>query len=362
MYLINNPKNIMHNSVYFRVDSSIQIGTGHIMRCLTLADELRLRSVSVSFVCCEEPGNLINHIEKNGYKVYCLPAGIDREEDRKRSEEILVKHEVKPDGLIIDHYDIDTAYELPLRKFAKKIMVIDDLANRRHDCDILLDQNYSGNRKRYNGLVPEHCIQLLGPEYALLRPQFREARENLRERDGGVKKILVFMGGADPTNETGKVLQALKMLNGDDIATDVVIGTSNPNRDEVEKLVSQISGTTFYCNVDNMAELMSSADISIGASGTSTWERCCIGLPSMVMILADNQKEIAVELDKEGVVVNLGWHEDVTEMDIRDAVQSLLADSDKRRSMGVKGKMMVDGNGATRVVEKMIFSLEAVSV
>ena len=169
------------------------------------------------------------------------------------------------------------------------------------------------------------------------------------------------MGGADSTNETGKVLKAAKLLNRDNVAVDVVIGASNPFKNEIKTMAKQIPNTTCYFDVNNMAELMSSADISIGASGTSTWERCCIGLPSIVMVLADNQKEIAEELEREGVVVNLGWHEDVTEMDIKDAVQNLLADSDKRRSMGLKGKMMVDGNGAIRVVEKINFSLEAVS-
>ena len=144
----------------------------------------------------------------------------------------------------------------------KKIMIIDDIANRKHDCDILLDQNYSGNHNRYNGLVPGPCIKLLGPEYALLRPQFRNARESLRERDGEVKKILVFMGGADPTNETVKVLRALKMLNRQDIAIDVVIGAPNPFKKEIENIAQKMPGTVCHFNVSNMAELMSSADIS----------------------------------------------------------------------------------------------------
>ena len=195
-------------TIFFRVDSSIQIGTGHVMRCLTLADELKLKSANVSFICSEGPGNLINHIGQNGYKAYCLPSGITREDDRKLSEDILANHAVKPDWLIIDHYNIDTAYESPLRKFAKGIMVIDDLANRRHSCDLLLDQNYSKNTKRYHGLVPQSCIQLIGPKYAILRPQFRKVREQLKEKNGSVARILVFIGGADPTKETCKLLRA----------------------------------------------------------------------------------------------------------------------------------------------------------
>ncbi len=288
--------------------------------------------------------------------VYPLPANIDILADRDLTQKILQEQQKPTDWLIIDHYGIDASWESSLRKFVKKIMIIDDLANRRHDCDILLDQNYGRKGSRYNGLIPEHCIQLLGPEYALLRPEFREARESLRERGGGVKKILVFMGGADPADETGKVLQALKMLNRDDVAVDVLIGASNPFKNEIKTMAKQMPNTACYFNVSNIAELMASADIGIGASGTSAWERCCLGLPSIVMVLADNQKHIAEELDKKGALINLGWHEDVTERDIKDAVEKLLRDSVSRKMMSLKGKKMVDGMGTKRVVEKIIFS------
>jgi len=336
-------------SIVFRTDASIDIGTGHVMRCLTLSGELGGRGATASFICRKEHGNLIEYIEKKGYRVYPLPANIDILTDRDLTQKIFQEQQKPTDWLIIDHYGIDASWESSLRKFVKKIMVIDDLADRRHDCDILLDQNYGRKGSRYNGLIPEHCIQLLGPEYALLRPQFREARENLRERGDGVKKILVFMGGADPADETGKVLQALKMLNRDDVAVDVLIGASNPFKNEIKTMAKQMPNTACYFNVSNMAELMASADIGIGASGTSSWERCCIGLPSIVMILADNQKEIAEELEKEGAVVNLGWHEDVTEMDIRDAVENLLTDSDKRKKMSLNSMELVDGKGVGRV-------------
>lgn len=348
-------------TIIFRTDASVDIGTGHVYRCLSLADELKNKGADVGFIFMEEKGNLIDFIRNKGYGVYCLPASIDSDEELRLTNAILKGKGKVFNWLVVDHYDIDIKWESLMRPLVKKIMAIDDLADRKHDCDILLDQNYNKNGSRYNGLVPENCIQLLGPEYALLRPQFREARENFKRENSEMKRVLVFMGGVDPANETGKALKAAKLLNRDNIAVDVVIGASNPFKNEIKTMAKQMPNTTCYFDVNNMAELMSSADISIGASGTSTWERCCIGLPSIVMVLADNQKEIAEELEREGVVVNLGWHGDVTEIDIRDAVQNLLADSDKRRSMGLKGKMMVDGNGNIRVVEKMIFSLEAVS-
>ena len=340
--------------IVFRTDSSMDIGTGHVMRCLTLADELMERGADLSFVCRKAPGNLIQHIEDKGYRVYPLPPDIDLSVDKDLTQKILQKQTELIDWLIIDHYEIDILWESYLRKYVKKIMVIDDLANRYHDCDILLDQNISVKGNRYNGFVPLHCLKLLGPEYALLMQEFAQARMSLKERAGEVKRILVTMGGVDHENQTAKVLKGIKMLGRNDISVDVILGASNPNRSKIEEMISEMQNAKCFNNVKNMADFMVKADIAIGASGSTTWERCCLGLPSIVMVLADNQKDIAEELGKEGVVVNLGWHEDVTEMDIKNAVENLLADSDKRGKMNLKGKEMVDGIGIKKVVEKII--------
>lgn len=350
------------------------------MRCLTLADALREEESKVSFICRNLPGNLCDFVGKKGFKVYRLPyitsqfddkrqnthhtqwLGVTWETDAEQTKAILMKNPHDINWLVVDHYALDKQWEMQMSPFVKKIMIIDDLADRPHDCDLVLDQNYTQSENRYNGLVPDTCIRLIGPRYTLLRPQFRKTRENLRGRDGKVQRILIFMGGADPGNVTCKVLRAIQMLNQPSISIDVVIGASNTHANEVEALTSNMSDTTCHFHVENMAELMANADLCIGAGGSTAWERCCLGLPSVVMILADNQKDIAEELEKEGVVVNLGWHEDVTEMDIKNAVENLLADSDKRKSMSLKGKEITDGMGANRVIEKMIFSTVAVSI
>jgi len=338
-------------NIVFRTDASISIGTGHVMRCLALADELRLKCTDINFVCREGPGDLISYIENRGYKVHQLPGEIDIETDRKLTKEILSNYEIKPDGLIIDHYDIDISWEYPLRKYAKRLMVIDDLANRKHDCGLLLDQNYSNNENRYNGLVPENCIQLLGPEYAILRPQFQKARGNPKKRDGGVNRILVFMGGSDPQNVTSKVLRAIHMLERSDIAVDVVVGNLSPYHDEIETLTSKIPNTSCHHNVENMAELMASADLCIGACGITTWERCCIGLPTITIILAENQKNISESLDKEGALINLGWYHNVTENNIKEAIEGLIDNPQKLVSMSDKSRRLVDGRGVGRVID-----------
>ena len=338
-------------NIVFRTDASISIGTGHVMRCLTLADELRQKGADINFICREGPGNLISYIGNRGYKVHQLPGDIDIEKDRKLTNKILSKYETKPDGLIIDHYDIDISYESSLRDRVKKIMVIDDLADREHDCDLLLDQNYSKNEDRYNGLFPGNCIQLLGPEYAILRPQFQKARGNLRKRNGGVNRILVFMGGADSKNITSKALRAIHMLDRSDIAIDVVIGNLNPYHDEIKILTSKIPNTSCHYNVENMAELILAADLCIGAGGTTTWERCCVGLPTITIILAENQKNISESLDKEGALINLGWYHNVIENNIKEKIEGLIDGPQEMATMSEKSRRLVDGKGVNRVVD-----------
>jgi len=339
--------------IHFRVDASIRIGTGHVIRSLTLADELTHKGANIQFICKEEEGNLIGLIEKRGYRLHRLPRSIDLAEDRELTKKVLKGQSNCPDWLIIDHYEIDISWEHPLRKYAKRLMVIDDLANREHDCDLLLDQNYSNNEGRYNGLVPENCIQLLGTEYAILRPQFQKARGNPKKRDGGVNRILVFMGGVDSKNITSEALRAIHMLGRSDIAIDVVIGNLNPYHDEIKILTSKIPNTSCHHNVENMAELILTADLCIGAGGTTTWERCCVGLPTITIILAENQENISESLGNKGVVINLGWYEDVTVSHISSALHGLLTDYGKRKMMKLKGMRLVDGNGTKRVVEHL---------
>lgn len=342
-------------NIVIRVDASNSIGTGHIMRCLTLADELSKQGAAISLICREEPGNMINYIEKRGYEVHPIPAGIDLETDVKFSKGYLEKHYEIIDWLVVDHYELDARWESYMHSTARKIMVIDDLADRTHDCDILLDQNYNETHNCYQRLVPNTCTQLLGPKYALLRPQFSKAREKLRNRTGEVKRILVFMGGADPTNQTCKVLRAIKKLNNPDIAVDTVIGASNKHREKIESLASNMSNTICHYNVENMSELMAVADLSIGASGTTSWERCCVGLPSLVITIANNQIDIAENLAKSGIVINLGWFEDVKQSDIKSALENLLDKPDIIRQMSIDGMRMVDALGTERVARELTY-------
>ncbi|MBD1835588.1 UDP-2,4-diacetamido-2,4,6-trideoxy-beta-L-altropyranose hydrolase [Cyanobacteria bacterium FACHB-472] len=323
----------------FRVDSSTQIGTGHVMRCLTLADALRDRAGDVVFICRSLPGNLCDVVEKKGFKVFLIP----ETEDATNTQAILSKQQQSINWLIVDHYGLDYRWERQLRPYIKQIMVIDDLANRFHDCDLLLDQNlYENLESRYDGLVPEHCEKLLGLKYALLRSEFRETRQKFRQRDGTVKRILVSFGGSDATNETTKALLAIASLNRPDIAVDVVVGASNPYGEQVRQMSAKIPNANFYCQVTNMAELMAISDLAIAAGGTTTWERCFLGLPSITIAIAQNQLATTAAVASTGATWYLGWCSDVSVQDLANIIQQALSNPSLLELMAQKAMKLME--------------------
>jgi UDP-2,4-diacetamido-2,4,6-trideoxy-beta-L-altropyranose hydrolase len=341
-------------NVVFRVDASTQIGSGHVMRCLTLAEQLKKRNANICFICRELDGNLINLIYDYGYIVYTLPQinsekfrdifnwyECNWEKDSLETISILNTYLQKVDFIIVDHYGLDEKWEIKLKTFVKKIFVIDDLANRRHFCDILLDQNlYSNYQERYKGLVPINCKQLLGPNYVLLREEFLKASNN-RIRDGKIRKILVFFGGTDPTNETKKALHALSDIDRS-IKINVVVGSSNSKKKEIYEICNRFHNFTFYCQVSNMAELMESADLAIGAGGTATWERCFFGLPSVTIIVAKNQYGVTTTLGKYGATINLNLSHEVKPNTIKETVADLINHPSKVKLLSENASKIID--------------------
>ncbi len=230
----------------------------------------------------------------------------------------------KVDWLVIDSYALDIAWEQKLCPWVDKIFVIDDLANRHHDCDVLLDQNfYLDMGHRYDGLVPENCRLLLGPRYALLREEFYKVKKHLRERTGEIHRILVFYGGSDATNETMKALYALDAMNLRDVEVDVVVGGSNPHNGEVEAYCKTRPQFHYHCQVNNMAEMMNSADLALGAGGSTTWERCFLELPAIVTAVAENQVKICEDCARSGLITYIGTAQESTELKICRAIQNL---------------------------------------
>jgi UDP-2,4-diacetamido-2,4,6-trideoxy-beta-L-altropyranose hydrolase len=357
--------------IAFRADASVAIGTGHVMRCLALADAVARWGGDVAFLTAASAGPLISAIRSRGYQVSVLQqAGQNNvatahdhpntsqfspywERDADWSISALARFGC-PDWLVVDHYGLDARWEAKLRANVHRILAIDDLANRSHVCDLLLDQNYvHAMDTRYRKLVPASCTQLLGPRFALLRREFLEQRHRMRPRDGSVRNILLGFGGADPGGETSKALRALLMLNLLETVIVVVAGALNPYLNEIQDLCAQLPRAILHPQVDNMADLMADADLAIGAGGSTTWERCCLGLPTITIATADNQELAMARMSEEIAVLHLGRAEVVSVADIASAIAKLMGSPDLCASLAQKASAIADGEGANRVCASM---------
>lgn len=363
--------------VAFRADASVQIGSGHVMRCLSLADELRARGAETYFIGRTLPGHLGALIRERGHHAALLPPpaplallpsapaeeegdaapahaewlGVPWPQDAADTARAL-QAAGDFDWLVVDHYAVDARWENSLRRTGRSTLVIDDLADRPHDCDLLLDVNLQEPEGRYAGLVPAWCRQLLGPPYALLRPQFAAARPAPARRDGRVARLLVFFGGSDHDNLTGQALTALAELGRDDLAVDVVLGASNPRRSELEALCAPLPQVTCHFNAD-MAALMAAADLAIGAAGVTTWERACLGLPALVVTIAANQRPTAACAARRGILTWLGDAHEITAATLAAALRAALAAPATLMEQSRRGMELVDGGGAARVAAMM---------
>lgn len=311
-------------TVIFRTDASIEIGTGHVMRCLTLALGLFERGASISFLCREHDGNLIDLIRSYGFSVFVLPPrqrlndGAKTQTDLRYAAWLGCTWQVdvedcravlcQPvDWMIIDHYALDYRWEKAMRDKSHRIMCIDDLANRIHDCDLLLDQNLGRCEEDYRKLVSLETKLLLGPQYALLRPEFAEWRDASlnRRAQPQLRNLLVALGGVDRDNITSVILMAIDKSRYVDLELiTVVLGPHAPWLDNVTKLASKMSvSIKILSSVTNMAELMAQCDVALGAGGSTTWERCCLGIPTVLICIADNQKFISKEVSGAGAAI-----------------------------------------------------------
>lgn len=352
--------------VLVRADASTEIGSGHVMRCLALAGALKARGAVVVFAMRLHEGHLCEHVKSQGYDVIALPRGTPTDEGLRHARwlgaslqeeathlETALAAEPKWDWVVVDHYALDARGEGHLRTFADKVAVIDDLADRAHDADLLLDANLQLQPARYEGLVPAGCRVLLGPRFALLRPTFLNLR---RQRPRvwptparAVERLLVNMGGGDPQNVTGLVLQALQKIAPPALHIDVVIGHSHPQAVEVTRLCATLPNTHLHVQTPHMAELMQGAQLMIGAPGISTWERCCMGLPALLIAIAHNQIEIGRGAGTERFAWFLGAAETLSVDDVAAAVARLLARPSLLAHMSLRGQRLVDGQGAARV-------------
>lgn len=353
--------------IVFRVDASTAIGTGHVMRCRTLATTLKKHGANIQFITRAHPGHLGDMLALDGFSVTMLPQpayientgndyavwlGVSQQEDADQTIAALENQHC--DWLIVDHYGLDRVWETQLLSHTRKLMVIDDLANRPHECDMLLDQNYVlSGQERYLAWVPAHCQLLLGPRYALLRPEYAQYRTTKAPRTGDIRRLLVFMGGADNANITGKILAALSAVQLAHLEIDVVIGPSFIHKAEVIAQASARPNTHIHGPRPHLADLMEKADLAVGAGGGATWERLCMGLPSLVLSIAENQVPACEALACSGLIRYLGDAHKLDVVAIESALLDVLAVAGQLHALATSYKTLVDGRGAHRVAEAM---------
>jgi UDP-2,4-diacetamido-2,4,6-trideoxy-beta-L-altropyranose hydrolase len=345
------------------------MGHGHVMRCLTLASALRERGLRSAFVCKQHAGNLCDLIEERGFAVVRLPVtemvssvsktshaswlGSSLIEDAELTRAAIERTGVRPQWLVVDHYAVDHHWETLLRPAVDQLMAIDDLADRSHDCDVLLDQNFFLNLlQRYVDRVPPECTMLLGPKYALLQSVYAELHAQAEPKNS-VRRIFMFFGGADTENLTGRALSAFQKLERPDIRLDVVMISGSASYAAVQEQVSGRFNICLHGSLPSLGPIMATADLAIGAGGATVWERLCLGLPSVVISLAENQKPVCRDLASAGLIRYLGFQDQVDEGLIHRTLSDII-DSQGIPEWSRRCHAVCDGEGIGRVAEVIV--------
>jgi UDP-2,4-diacetamido-2,4,6-trideoxy-beta-L-altropyranose hydrolase len=329
-------------SAIFRCDASPSIGAGHVTRCMALAEALADFHWRIAFVVGPETLPTVPALAASDFNVRVL---------REQGGGIEAFEEVADPGadlLVVDHYGRDAAFETACRPFARKILVFDDATRRRHDCDLLIDAA-AADPALYATHVPPHAHLLIGPSFALLRKSFIARRtEAMERRDGrAVREILVTCGATDPGNLTSAVLDALEDV-ANDVAVTIALSSCAPHLEAIR--VRQRENRRLVLDSDDIAGLMTKADLAIGAAGATAWERCYLGLPSVLVTSADNQCGIARLMTAFGPPVKFGESDGDFRSHLRDQVERLLADGKARTRLAQAASVLIDGRGALRII------------
>lgn len=341
-----------------RVDSSARIGTGHLVRCLTLANKLRSRGEDVIFLSQSLANDMSSQVTDAGFEVLNVDTSRtnhESPEERDALESLRLIKSRSINRVILDHYDLSLGWEEQIGKEVDQVFVIDDLFHRRHHSDLLLNQNLvPPNDDAYSGSDHGARHVLIGPKFALLQDEYASVRTIRPADNSRVERISVFMGGSDPDNATDLVLRSLNAIDLTDIAVDVVIGQANSHRTQLVEKFGSNPAFTFHTGFSSLATLFNESDLALGAGGTTNWERMCLGVPSIVIDIAENQREICVELARAGLIEYLGSFQSVRQTDIQNAVEKLRSDQDRRNQYSWQGQIAVDGLGTNRIVETLL--------
>jgi UDP-2,4-diacetamido-2,4,6-trideoxy-beta-L-altropyranose hydrolase len=334
--------------ILFFADAGASVGGGHVMRCLTLAGALQDLGAVCGFVATPEASRVLEVFA--GERTQRVPARGDAMEavlDAARAW--------RADAVVVDHYGFEAARETALRAVVRPLVVLDDL-RRAHDCDLVLDSNLGRTAGDYPGLE-----SLTGPNFALVRPDFtrrREAALARRGRGAAPRRVLISLGLTDVGAITARVVEALLQDFGADVlganVLDVVLGAGAPSRARMAALAARDERVRLHIDAKDMPALTAAADLAVGAGGSSVWERCCLGLPSVTVVLADNQRAGALALESAGAA----WAFEADAADFEDRLRSgmgrLIADAASREAMSRAAASLCDGGGAARVAVRVL--------
>lgn len=348
--------------IFIRADASKEIGTGHLMRCLSLSEELSLFCFNIVFVCREITEHLRKIVERKGFGILKLncsyPAGSIEDAEQTIAQLVNEFGVLKDDWFIIDSYNIDFVWEREVKNSCCKMVVIDDLANRKHDCHVLIDTNlHENNQMKYDGLLLDSTVRLIGPEYSLLRNEFKEVLNSAVHYSSrsNIETIFVCFGGTDPTSETLRVVNVLHtMLKGSSLKVNVVVGESNTDKAVLQEICGESENLNLFVQPPSIARIMIESDLAICSGGSLTWERYCMGLPGLIITVADNQVSIALQCEQFGVDHYLGKSSEITELEISKALRNLLYDVVDLEGRRIKARSVVDGLGVSRVVKMLL--------
>jgi UDP-2,4-diacetamido-2,4,6-trideoxy-beta-L-altropyranose hydrolase len=333
-------------TLVFRVDAGPRIGTGHFMRCLALAQAWKDKGGKAVFITSCRVEGLLARPRDEGLEVHAVP------DDWADTRKVLADY---PGAwVVLDGYHFDEAYQQKIKGLGCRLLVIDDMAHlKNYYADIVLNQNLHAELLRYS--CEPYTRLLLGTKYALLRREFRAWRGKKQRIAGTARYVLVTLGGADPANHTLKVIRALQRVNLPGLEATVVIGGSNANADILRaEAVRGNMKIHLVRDVKNMSELMARADVAVVSAGTSVWELAFMGVPSIVGITAEIEEYLARGLRKYGLFTDIGWFKEVSIEQLKNAVQDLIQDEGKRRSMTELGRRLVDGAGCDNTIKELL--------
>lgn len=343
----------MLGDIVFRADASIPIGTGHVMRCLALAQALKRRGGQPFFVQAQTTSALEGRLATEGIENFRLNSGPGTMADA--NETVSIARKLGATFLVADGYHFGTKYQRSIKDAGLHLLMLDDFGHAGCYCaDLVVNQNLGASASLYKEREA-YTRLILGPKYVLLRKEFREWRDRAREIPASLRKILVTLGGSDPSNFTCTVVKALSTL--EDIDVLIVVGGSNPHRATIERTVASLKGSMrIVVEPNNLPELMSLADIAVAAGGATTWELAFMGLPAVICVLAENQRSPANYLAEEGIAILLPDQLPVNGEEIVQAVNFLRDDLLNYHQMSRAGQELVDGRGVDRVLSYVVGS------